>query len=71
VFQVGVGIAIGLPVALASARAAGGLLFGVTPTAADIYVVSAIVLVAVAGLAGWMPAWRACSIEPSEALRRE
>jgi ABC-type antimicrobial peptide transport system permease subunit len=69
--QVGVGIAIGLPAALAAARAAGGLLFGVTPTAADVYIVSAGVLIAIAGVAAWMPAWRACSIDPSAVLRCE
>ena len=42
-----------------------------TPTAADIYVVSVAVLVAIACVAAWMPAWRACSIDPSEVLRCE
>jgi ABC-type antimicrobial peptide transport system permease subunit len=69
--QLAAGIAFGLPVALMAARAAGGLLFGVAPTAADIYLISAILLSAIACVAASIPAWRACSIEPSEALRCE
>jgi putative ABC transport system permease protein len=69
--QVGVGIGVGLPAALAAARTAGGLLFGVSPTAADVYLISAILLIAIACVAAWIPAWRACSIDPSEVLRCE
>jgi ABC-type lipoprotein release transport system permease subunit len=58
-------------VAPAAAHFAGGLLFGVTPTAADTYLISASVLIAIACVAAWMPTWRACSIDPSDALRCE
>jgi predicted permease len=69
--QVGAGMAIGLPAALAAARAAEGLLFGVTSADPGIYLLSAAVLTAVACLAAWLPARRACAIEPAEILRRE
>jgi glutathione S-transferase len=59
-----------LALGLAAERLAGGLLFGVTPTAADIYLISASGLIATAGLAA-LPTRRACSIDPSEVLRCE
>jgi len=71
IVQVGVGVAIGLPAALAAARAAEGLLFGIGPTAVTIYLTCATALIAVAALASWLPAWRACSTDPSEVLRCE
>ncbi len=71
IVQVGVGVAIGLPAALASARAAEGLLFGVGSAAVTVYVTCASTLIAVAALASWLPAWRACSTDPSEVLRCE
>jgi predicted permease len=69
--QVAPGIAVGVPVARAVAGAAEGLLFGVTPADPGSYLVSALVLAAVACLAAWLPARRAWSIDPAEALRRE
>ena len=71
IVQVGVGVAIGLPAALASARAAEGLLFGVGPAALTVYVTCAAILIAVAAIASWLPVWRACSTDPSEVLRCE
>jgi predicted permease len=69
--QVAAGMAIGLPAAVAAARAAEGLLFGVTPADPGIYLLSAAVLTIVACLAGWLPARRACAIDPAEILRRD
>ena len=68
--QVAAGLAIGLPAAVATARAADGLLFGVTSADPGNYVLSAAVLTLIAGLAAWLPARRACAIDPSEILRR-
>ncbi len=68
--QVALGLAIGVPVALALARAASGLLFGVSPADPASYLLGAGVLAVVGCLAAWLPARRACSIDPSEALRR-
>jgi predicted permease len=65
------GMAIGLPAALAVARAARGLLFGVTPADPGNYLLAGGLLAAVACLAAWLPARRACAVDPAEALRRE
>jgi predicted permease len=67
--QVAAGMAIGLPAAAMTARAAEGLLFGVAPADPGSYLLSAAVLALAAGAAAWLPARRACSIDPSEALR--
>ncbi len=69
--QVGLGVAIGLPLALAAARASEGLLFGVAPIDPRNYVLGVAALAAIACLAAWLPVRRACSIDPCEALRRE
>jgi predicted lysophospholipase L1 biosynthesis ABC-type transport system permease subunit len=68
--HVGLGLLIGLPMAVAAGRIIGGLLFGVTPADPSNYLLSAVVLSLVAALAAWLPARRACSVEPSELLRR-
>jgi putative ABC transport system permease protein len=67
---VAAGIGIGLPLALAIARAAQRLLFGVTPADATSYLVGAGALIVVAAAAAWLPAWRACALDPAETLRR-
>ena len=64
------GIAIGLPLALLIARAGQRLLFGVTPTDATSYLVGAGALALVAAAAAWLPARRACGLDPAETLRR-
>jgi predicted permease len=64
------GIAIGLPLAILIARAAQRLLFGVTPADATSYLVGAGALVVVAAAAAWVPARRACTLDPAETLRR-
>jgi ABC-type antimicrobial peptide transport system permease subunit len=69
--QVAAGLAIGLPVALIAARSAEALLFGITPADPHSYLASAAALAAVACLATWLPARRACAIDPSETLRLE
>ncbi len=72
---VGIGIAIGIPVALAAVRLAGhwmdSLLFGVQPTD-PVTIASAAFLLALAGvLAGYMPARRAARLDQMAALRYE
>jgi predicted permease len=68
--QVVVGLAIGLPAAGAVARLAGGLLYGITPADPASYLSGAGLLAVVGCAAAWLPARRACSVDPSEALRR-
>jgi predicted permease len=64
------GIAAGLPLALIHARLAERLLFGVTALDPANYAIGAGAMVAVACVAAWVPAQRACSIDPAETLRR-
>jgi predicted permease len=65
------GVLVGVPVAVAVSRLAGGLLFGVRPLDGPSYIVAAAILTAVSAAAAWIPARRACAIHPSEALRAE
>jgi putative ABC transport system permease protein len=67
----GVGFAIGCPLAVVAMRSADALLFGLTPMDGPT-AVTAIGLLAAAGLlAGAVPAWRAARIRPEVALRSE
>ena len=68
---VSIGIAIGIPAAIGAARLIASQLFGLT--AADPLTVSAaaVVLIAVAALAGYLPARRASRVDPIVALRYE
>ena len=65
------GAAIGIPIAGASERLLGSMLFGVKT--ADPLTISAAVLVvlATAALAGYLPAYRATRVDPMVALRYE
>jgi ABC-type antimicrobial peptide transport system permease subunit len=67
---VAAGIAIGLPLAMLIAKAAQRLLFGVTPSDTASYLVGAGTLVLVTAAAAWLPALRACRLDPAETLRR-
>ena len=66
-----IGLAIGGAGALAATRALKGLLFGVTPADPLTFAAVALVLVAVALVASYIPAWRATRIDPMVALRYE
>ncbi|HWC16934.1 MAG TPA: FtsX-like permease family protein, partial [Terriglobales bacterium] len=63
------GIAIGIPCAVATARLITHLLFKVTPYDAVTLSLVPFALVAVAALAGYIPAWRATKVDPVIALR--
>lgn len=66
-----VGLGVGVPVALWVAPLFGALLFGVTPSDAGVMASGAAVMLAVALLAGWLPARRASRLDPLKALRSE
>ena len=66
-----VGIVVGLSGALALTRFLQGVLYGVAPTDPLTFVAMTLVLLAVAGLASWIPARRAAGLDPVEALRAE
>jgi putative ABC transport system permease protein len=65
------GVTIGVAGALVLTRVMSSLLYGVTPTDPATFAVVSVLLIAVALLACWWPAWRAARIEPMEALRCE
>jgi putative ABC transport system permease protein len=66
-----VGVAIGLAGALALAQLVATMLFDVTPFDPASYAATAIVLLAVAALACYIPARRAMRVDPIAALRQE
>ena len=72
VFTLGAaGLTIGLVVAQATSRFVGSFLFRVKPNDPRSTVASVIVLLSVAFLAGYVPAWKASRIDPMAALRHE
>jgi predicted permease len=66
-----VGVAIGLPVALAATRLIKGLLFGLGANDPLTIALSVLAMLAVAALAGYLPARRAASVDPMTVLRHE
>lgn len=68
---VGAGLAISIPVALTGSRLVKSLLFGTTPTDPLTLALAAVILVAAAIIAGYIPARRASQVDPLIALRQE
>lgn len=68
---VGAGIVIGVLTALASTRAIGSLLFGVTAFDAGTFVAMSACMVAIGLLASYLPARRASGVDPIESLRSD
>ncbi len=66
-----IGIAIGLPVAYVLSRYVTSQLYGVSPTDVSTGLAALAILAAVAALSGFLPARRASSIDPLQALRHE
>ena len=65
----GVGVVIGVAIALATTRVLGSLLFGVSPTDPLVLVTATLVLVLIAALASYAPARRASRVDPAEVMR--
>ena len=68
---VAIGVAIGVPAALAADRWASSLLFGLKPTDPATILAATALLLAVAVFAGFLPARRASRVDPIVALRYE
>jgi putative ABC transport system permease protein len=67
----GLGLAIGLPIAFLLARALSSLLFGVQAADPASFIGLPLLLLAVAGLACYLPARRAANLDPLRALRHD
>ncbi len=65
------GIALGIPCALAASRLIASMLFGISTGDLPTIAAVSLVLLAVASLAGYLPARRASRIDPMVALRAE
>lgn len=68
---VGIGIAIGVPCALAANRLVAHMLFGVSPDDPLTLVLVSLALLAAGAAAGYLPARRATAVDPMVALRCE
>ena len=69
--QAAVGLAIGIPVALLCVRFVKTQLFGINNVGVGVMTIAVVTLSVAAGIAGMIPAWRAASIDPTQALRSE
>jgi ABC-type antimicrobial peptide transport system permease subunit len=65
------GVAIGIPVSLAAARLIESVLYGLKTTDSATIAFAALVMLAVAALAAYLPARRASKVDPMVALRYE
>ncbi|HET9741173.1 MAG TPA: ABC transporter permease [Terriglobales bacterium] len=70
-FLVGLGLAVGIPLALASSRLLSSMLFGLKSSDPASLAIVVAILAAVATLAGYIPARRATKVNPVVALRYE
>jgi predicted permease len=68
---VGIGLALGLVIALAGTRLMSGLIVGIKPSDPLTFFVVVLMLTAIALFACWIPAHRATRIDPLVALRHE
>jgi ABC-type antimicrobial peptide transport system permease subunit len=68
---VAIGVAVGLPAAMASSRLLRGALFGVRPVDPPTLAGAALLMFAVATAAAYLPARRASRVHPMAALRCE
>ena len=70
-WQILIGIAIGVPLAFAAARLIASMLFGVTTFDLVTVSISVAVLVATGLVSGYLPARKATKVDPMVALRYE
>jgi ABC-type antimicrobial peptide transport system permease subunit len=68
---VGMGVAIGVPLARALARSVSSMLYGLKPTDSLTISAAVVLLFVVAATASYLPARRASRVDPMAALRYE
>jgi ABC-type antimicrobial peptide transport system permease subunit len=66
-----IGIVVGLPMVFAVTRLASSLLFSLTPTDPVSLLAAALLMLAVAMVAGYLPSRRATRVDPMVTLRHE
>ncbi|HEV2490135.1 MAG TPA: ABC transporter permease [Candidatus Acidoferrales bacterium] len=64
-----VGVGVGLMAAFALTRLMASMLVGVKATDPLTFATMVVLFFVIAGLSTWVPAWRAASVDPNEALR--
>jgi macrolide transport system ATP-binding/permease protein len=69
--QAGIGLALGIPIALFCVRYVKSQLYNITNVDASVMTIAVMTLAVAAGLAGLIPARRAASTDPAQALRTE
>ena len=67
----GIAVAVTIPVSIAATQALRDQLFNVSSTDGIVYAIAITIVVFVAALAGLIPARRAASVDPMQALRTE
>jgi ABC-type lipoprotein release transport system permease subunit len=70
-WQVGIGLAVGLPAAIGAGTLMSRQLFGVEPWDPVMLALATLLLCLAALVASVIPAWRAAGIEPMVAIRIE
>ncbi|MHC4517047.1 MAG: FtsX-like permease family protein, partial [Planctomycetota bacterium] len=70
-FLTAIGLAIGLPVALALVGMIRFFIYGIEPHDPVTMIATVVIMVTVTTLAAWIPARRAANVDPMEALRYE
>src|SRR5262249_19276589 len=68
---VALGVAAGLSAALAATRALGELLYGVPAVDVPTFAAMSVLMLAIGGLAAYVPAHRASRVDPCESLRSD